>query len=306
MTLRVRVVAALLALGALGPVLGGCGGGEQGTASGGEPIAFEELAQAARSSADATSGRLAFSLELSMPGADEPFGLSGEGAFDAASERASLSLDLSSFAALLGSFFASLAGSDAPDLGDPDAWRIDVVQDGTDAYVRFPALDDQLPEGKSWVRGDESDANAQGIDFSELEQFTRTDPRELLDTLEAVSGEIETVGVERLRGVETTHYRATIDPARYEELAPKGRREQFGALVDQAVAQSGIGMIPVDVWLDGSGLVRKVAMDFSATQPGTSETDEASVTFELYDYGEPVEIDVPPAEQVVDASALKK
>jgi hypothetical protein len=306
MTSRLRVVAALLALGALGLLLGGCGGGSEGTVASGEPIAFEELAQAARTSADATSGRFAFSLEMSMPGVDDPFGLSGEGAFDAASERAALSIDMSSFATLLGGLFAGMAGPDAPDLGDPDAWRIDVVQDGTDAYVRFPALDDQLPEGKSWVRGDERGAHAQGIDFSELEQFTRTDPRELLDTLEAVSGEIETVGVEQLRGVETTHYRATIDPARYAELAPKGQHEQFGALVDEVVAQSGLGKIPVDVWLDGSGLVRKVAMGFSATQPGTTKTAEASVTFELFDYGEQVEIDVPPAEQVVDASALKK
>jgi hypothetical protein len=306
MTLRLRAVAArLLLLGLLAALAGGCGGND-GTVTSGEPVSLEALSAAASSSADATSGRLAFSLELSMPGSDDRFGFSGEGAFDAASERAELSLDMSSFAALLGGLFAGAAGSGAPDFDDPDGWRIEVVQDGNEAYVRFPALADQLPAGKSWVRADARDAGAQGIDFSELEQLTGTDPRELLRALEAVSGEIETVGTEELRGVETTHYRATIDPAEYAKLASKAQGEQLGELVDGIVAQSGLGAFPVDVWLDGSGLVRKVAMDLSATQPGTSEEFEASVSFELFDYGEPVEIELPPASRVVDASALKK
>ena len=49
----------------------------------------------------------------SFPGADEPFALSGEGAFDEPSERASFAVDMSSFAQLLGGFFAALAGPNA-------------------------------------------------------------------------------------------------------------------------------------------------------------------------------------------------
>ena len=61
----------------------------------------------------------------------------------------------------------------------------------------------------------------------------------------------------------------------------------------------------MDVWVDELGLVRKLTVAFSATQPGTTEQATASMSFELYDYGKDVEIALPPAAEVVDASALR-
>jgi hypothetical protein len=304
MTPRLRATIGLACVGVAGLALAACGGGGEAVATP-EPISLEQLTSAASTSADATSGRLAFSVEMSLPGTDDPFALSGEGAFDAASDRSALSVDMSSFAQLLGGLFGAMAGPDAPDFDDPDAWQIDVVQDGEVAYVRFPAMASELPDGKSWVRGDHDGLGANGVELDELQQFTKTDPREMLAFLRGVSGEIEAVGTEELRGTETTHYRATIDPADYEKLAPEEQREQLGALVDEIVGKSGIGKIPVDVWLDASGMVRKVGMTFSAAPPGSTETAESSVSFELWDYGEPVTIELPPASEVVDASVLE-
>jgi hypothetical protein len=85
---------------------------------------------------------------------------------------------------------------------------------------------------------------------------------------------------------------------------PAGKREELGSLADQLVARSGSGAMPVDVWVDGSGLVRKLAISFAATKAGTTDVTEASMTFELYDLGEDVEIALPAASEVVDASAL--
>ena len=285
----------------------GCGGSGGNTAVAGEPISFQELAKSASSSSDATSGRFAFDMTMSFPGADEPFAFSGEGAFDARSKRASFSVDMSSLASLLGGLFAGMAGSSTasgPDFDDPSAWKIEAVQDGTVSYVRFPALDEQLPNGKSWIRTDSRTAAGQGFDVSQFDQLASNDPRELFDFLQGVSGEIETVGLEVLRGVKTTHYRATIDPLEYAKLAPAEKQQELQSLVEQMADQSGLGEIPVDVWLDESGLVRKLTMAFSATQPGTSEQSNVSMTFELYDYGEAVDIALPPQSEVVDASAL--
>jgi hypothetical protein len=245
---------------------------------------------------------------MSFPGAEEPFAFSGEGAFDARSGRASFSMDMSSLASLLGGLFAGMAGPNtagAPDFDDPSAWKIEAVQDGTVSYVRFPALDEQLPSGKSWIRTDSHTAAGQGFDVSQFDQFTSNDPRELLDFLQDVSGEIETVGSEVLRGVRTTHYRATLDPLEYAKLAPAEKQQELQSLVEQMAAQAGLATIPVDVWLDESGLVRKLTMVFSATQPGTSERSDVSMTFELYDYGDRVDIDLPPESEVVDASAVR-
>jgi hypothetical protein len=296
--LRFAMLAALLA-----GVVAGCGGG--GPAVAGEPISLAELADAATTSADAATGRFEFSLEMIFPGSEEPFGFSGAGAFDTTADRASLSFDMSAFAGMLGGLFAGVAGSDAPDLGDPDAWRIDTVQDGLVMYMRFPAVADQLPGGKPWVRMELGSAGkAQGFDFSQLEQLTSNDPRKILDYLRAVSGEIETVGTEELRGVATSHYRATIDLRRYGKLVPAAEREELKTMLGEIVEQSGIGDIPVNVWVDESGLVRKLEVAFSATQPGTTESASVSMTFELYDYGKEIEIEVPAASDVVDAATL--
>lgn len=296
-------LSSLAMLAASVAALSGCGGG--GTVVSGEPISFEELSAAARTSADATSGRFSFAFTISAPDLEEPLSFSGEGAFDAASERAFVTLDLSSFGALLGGLFAGLAGADAPNLDDPSSWRVEAVQDGDAMYVRFPAVADELPAGKSWVRADPEQGSAvQGFDFSQFEQLAGNDPRDLLDVLRAASGEIEIVGTEELRGVQVTHYRATLDARRYAELASGEERDEGRALADEILAESGVESIPLDVWMDPSGLVRKLTLVVQATEPGTSETAEASMTFELWDYGEDVKIDVPPASQVADAAAL--
>jgi hypothetical protein len=303
--------AALAALLAALVTLAGCGGGaDDASVAPAEPISFEQLARAATTSTDATTGRFAFSMEMTMPGTTEPFTFSGEGAYDTTAERASLSLDFSSFARLLGGLFAGLGGANAPDVpdfGDPELWRIDVVQDGTVVYMRLPALGEQLPAGKSWVWSDAKNAGkleGGGFDFSELQDFAGDDPRELLEFLRAASGEVVTVGTETLRGVVTTHYRATVDLGEYERLVPASEREKLRSTFGEMVEQADVGELPVDVWLDRFGLVRKLSMAFSGTPPGATEPAEASMTFELFDYGKAVEVEVPRPEEVVDASVL--
>ncbi len=277
----------------------GCGGSESASVVSGQPIALEQLSRSADASAEATSGRFAFSMEVSFPGAEEAFSFSGEGAFDKPDERASFSVDMSAFAQLLGGFFAAFAGAgteDAPDFDDPAAWQIDVVQDGDTSYVRFPAISEKLPDGASWIRSDGEKVKVDGFEFGELEDFASTDPRELLRLLEAAGGEVEVVGVEEVRGAEATHYRVTIDPVEAAKATPGG----LGPLAEPLQARA--GDVPVDVWLDGDGLVRKLQVEISAQQ---QEAGSASVGFELWDYGDDVEIELPPADEVVDASALR-
>lgn len=301
--MRARLVAAaVLALLASGAA--GCGGSESVPALSGQPIALEELSKSAATSAGATSGRFAFDMRVGFPGAGEPMSFSGEGAFDKPSERASFAVDMSAFAQLLGGFFSAFAGpnaDDMPDFDDPSAWKIEVVRDGKVSYVHVPAVSKQLPEGKSWVRSDGKSVKVGGFEFGELEGFASSDPRQLLGLLESVGGEVETVGVEELRGTETTHYRATIDPVEYLKTATPDERTKLGPLAEQL--QSGSGEVPVDVWLDGDGLVRKIALETSPEERG--QVGSASVSFELWDYGEDVEIGLPPADEVVDSSALR-
>lgn len=296
--------AAVLAVLAIAVV--GCGGGK--TTEGMNPaISADQLVSSAETSAATTSGRFSFDLSARFPGADGPLSLSGRGAFDSSSKRASIAFDMSSLAKVLGGFFAGLAGPDAkglPDFDDPDGWKVQVIRDGNVSYVRLPALDAELPKGKSWIRGDERATAASGFDVHDLERLSAGDPRDVLDALRAVTGEVETMGTEKLRGVETTHYHAVVDPAELAARAARDGGQSRGTLFDGLTAQSGLGDVPVDVWLDASGLVRKLTLAFAATDPNTAQPNTAAVTFELWDYGRAVAIDLPPPSQVVGASSL--
>ena len=123
--------------------------------------------------------------------------------------------------------------------------------------------------------------------------------------LKAVSGSIEAVGSEELRGVETSHYRATIDVAKLEQLVPEAQRQSLGGL-DETAKQAGVTEIPLEIWIDADQQVRKLSIDLDAKQPGSDQAVKGSVVVELYDYGKPLEIELPPADQVVDAATLKK
>jgi hypothetical protein len=301
---RIRLAAPCLVATLTLAGMPGCGGSDAAQPVAGEPVSLEELSRSASTSAAAQSGRFSFGMTMSLPGAEEQFAFTGEGAFDTASDRASFSMDMSSLAKLLGGFVAGLAGPDAkdvPDFDDPSGWQIDAVQDGTVSYVRFPAVADRLPAGKSWIRTDGT-TDVQGFD---LDQFATSDPRTLLDVLNAASAEVETLGSEELHDVKTTHYRATIDPREYAKVTPTENREEFFSLVEQMGVQSGLVTIPVEVWLDSNGLVRKLSLEISSTRPGSPESGDASIAFELWDYGEDVEIALPPASLVVDASAIR-
>ncbi len=307
-------VAALVAL--LAVIAAGCSGS---TAAVPELSSFTNVAQ---TSAAADSASLSLEATVTVPGIDKELAFSADGAFDTPAKRSEMSVDLSSVAELMKSFASSLGGKVTGDLGSPEDWKLEVIQDGDTAYVHFPLLARQLPAGKSWLKGDAKTLSR--ADAGQLKQFgslAGTDPRDIFGLLKAVSGSIEAVGTDEIRGVETSHYRATIDTTKVERLIPEAQRQTLGGL-----GQSGRANIPIDVWIDADLRIRKLAIDLAEIEqepPATSAsgqsgaplfslgaggtTDiEGSVVLEVYDYGKSVDLDLPPADQVVDAATLKQ
>jgi hypothetical protein len=295
-----RALAVVLASAAL---LTGCGGGT--TAE--HALTLEGLAQAAATTSEASTGRFTFGMDMTAPDGYETITFSGYGAFDSAAEQSEMSLDMSSFASFFGAFGAGSSGAGG-DLTDPELWKIDAVLDGLVMYMRFPLLS-RLPDapfkGKDWVKIDlRRAAGTAGFDLDQLKEFTSNDPRDMLRMLQAVGGELQELGEEELHRVDTTHYGTTVDLLRYKKLFPPSQREKVGSMLDELVKQSGLREIPVEVWVDEDSLVHKMTMTMSATQPGTGQSFEASMRFELYDYGEPVDIDVPARSAVFDVTKL--
>jgi hypothetical protein len=144
--------------------------------------------------------------------------------------------------------------------------------------------------GKSWMK----------LDLGALGQGSSgaggglgdADPGGTLDALRGV-GDVERVGTETLRGVETTHYTATIDPQKALDETPAELRDK----VQKGLDELG-GPVPVDVWIDGDGQTRKIAMDVDA------KAGRVSTNIEYYDFGTDVDVSAPPADDVFDLRDL--
>jgi hypothetical protein len=144
----------------------------------------------------------------------------------------------------------------------------------------------------------------QGIDFSAL-AGAQGDPTSQLDQLRAVSGDVDVLGDDTVRGAATTHYGATIDLKRYPQVAPAGDRERVRKSVGRLIELSGSSTMPTEIWVDHRShrIVRsRFITHFKVPQGGRAEMD---MTMELYDFGVRVTgTDPPPPETVVDAADL--
>jgi len=161
------------------------------------------------------------------------------------------------------------------------------VMKGWRIYMTSPLLARQLPQGKTWVSLDLQKAGkAIGFDSSSLSAQT---PGQTLEQLKA-SGDVTKVGTETLDGVETTHYTATLDPAKI----PNGARLQ---------KLTGVSYQPVDVWIDSDNHVRRLHMAYSTSgsaSGGAGMSNEMTMTFS--DYGKNVGVTVPTDAETFDTT----
>jgi hypothetical protein len=275
----------------------GCGGSSGSS----EPMELHSLVGVADRSTKADTGRFEMSLRMSAPGMPKEFEIGASGAFDRLVERAEMTFDMSALVEMIG----SLGGGSTPDLGDPADWKLDMVQDGTVFYLRVPPfLAKQVPGGKAWVKGDLSTLTKTSGSLLGGSGFTGGDPRDVIRFLKAVAGDVQAVGREDVRGVSTSHYRATLDLQKLLALAGGSSQDSL-VNIDEMVKQAGLSSIPVDVWVDDESLLRRMEMTFAMTPAGAGGSASFSMSFDVFDYGKPLFIAVPPADQVADASTLQ-
>jgi hypothetical protein len=211
----------------------------------------------------------------------KPLVLTGEGAFDFKKKVGSMTIDMSA-------------------LGLPGAsGKVPMVLDGEVFYIKLPSVFGLGP--KPWLKVDLSTLGDQaGLDLSGLQQVGGSDPTSALNYLQGVSEDgITKVGDEKIRGVDTTHYKATIDLEKAKAQVDESLHDDY----DKIIEQLGRSTFPADVWVDGDNLVRKMRVSL---RPASEQNDAAPVTItqELYDFGTDVEVEVPPADQVGEFSSL--
>jgi len=241
--------------------------------------------QALQAAPDAVTEAGTASMEMVMEMAIEgrAIEMRATGAMDAEAQQMTMELDM-------GAMFRGLAEQTGESLPEGLDEPMRVVADGTTMYVQMPFLS-ALGAPSGWL----------SMDLEELGMGADTlgayDLRGTLETLRGATGEPEVVGTEEVRGVETTHYRVTVDLAQALEEAPESARaalEQMGG----AAGLEGAEMV-VDIWIDADGLPRRQSMDmgsmFGAMGMGAAS---ATMTIEYFDFGEPVDIEVPAPEEV--------
>jgi len=264
-------IATALALLAAAAALVGCGARS----------VVDPVAAAATKSQNAGGVHFSMRIAVDSPQLGETV-VTGQGSFD--QDQGDLTLDLSGLAQQLPmQLGGEVKAIYATENGDP------VV------YVGLPALANLLPGGKQWIRADLGRAaSAAGIDLSQILGQAGGNPADILGLLRA-SGEVTEVGQDVMDGTNVTHYHANVDLQK--ALTTKGvPTEVVQRLLDSGAPST----LPVDVWIGDDGLPRQVTAAYEV--PAGGSTTKAAVTLKLSDWGTPVSVQTPPADQVFEAN----
>ncbi|MEN3273143.1 MAG: hypothetical protein V7636_1904 [Actinomycetota bacterium] len=181
-----------------------------------------------------------------------------------------------------GSFTMSILGID-----------LETVSDGTTTYIHVPDGGKLPGATKPWVSVPNAGMSAGGGSFSGLQSATG-----MLDALRGIGGTIRTIGDEKVNGVGTTHYNVVVRLADAIAAAPESQRAQAKEALDQ-LDQLGASEMPVDVWITDDGIPVRQVMTFDGASGVSALAGlKMKVTVDLSDFGAPVKVDIPPADQV--------
>jgi hypothetical protein len=253
----------VLVLAALVLPLAACGGGGGGSSSNGASLSpLASVKTAARKSSSAPSEHVVVKGTATVSG--QPVLVSGSGDFDNVNHRGSVHSDVNA-----GGLSATL----------------DAVMNGTVFYLRSPLFSATIPTGKTWLKLDlQKLGKAANLDFGAL---LSQDPSQAFAQV-AASGSVVEVGDEKIDGVDTTHYRARVDPSK----VPQGAKIQ-------ALTKAKYG--PYHVWVGkDDGYVHRIQVSYSYSTNGVRQAVATTTTFS--DFGKKVSVDVPTDADSYDAT----
>jgi len=163
-----------------------------------------------------------------------------------------------------------------PNTQDGGLMKMEAISDGTTMYMHSSQFG-SLPDGAKWMTLDFS----HGDDDQETPVPASVDAKGELAFLEAVSDDVQKLGKTNVRGIETTHYRGSMDPA-------DGKGSPFD----------------VEAWIDAEGLMRRMRIVHSEPSDKGDGTTTIDMRMDFFDFGLEPEIEVPDSSEVFDATAM--
>jgi len=279
---RKRRISALLPLtvgSALALVAAACGGSALAT----RPLTPRQAVLASVTTTE-SSASAALNLSVSVNGV---LSLGGTTGGSAAGRQISLDITghgLFSFANRVGNLTL-----DVPLLGQGSVGTVQIEQVGGEIYVSTPRLT-AVDGGKQWVSFSLPDFQQDVGSSDPLISLADGNPSGTLGLLKDLSGTVSQVGKADIDGVPTTEYQAELDLA---------HPTTSSTIISSSLAQIlGLTSVPVDVWVDSAGRARQLSTTFSVL--GLTVTAQLDLT----DFGTPVSVTAPAADQVVPGSTL--
>jgi hypothetical protein len=159
---------------------------------------------------------------------------------------------------------------------------LDEVLDGKTVYVSSSFFSSFLPSGKKWLKLDVASASNT---FGPA-AFALTEKPGALPPLQ----DVHQVGTATVDGVQTTKYSAKVD------------RSKLSPAQKSALKSSHVTFGAIEVWVGSDGYVHRARIETSAQAGG--QKANIAVTSTMSNYGESVQVTVPPAGQTVDASKV--
>ena len=190
--------------------------------------------------------------------------------------------------------------------GAPRAVRI---YSGTTIYSRLLG---EAQTKRPWVRLDLTSLDPDEIDNDDveitdavrrLEQAQGFDnPLFLLKLLRGtLSGSVDELGREDIRGVPTTHYKLNVDREKAVEDEDEDVQDAYEAMFRTMFATRTV--LPGEVWLDDEGLPRRYTLTLKPNLRRRALAD-LRFTVEMFDIGQPVVIELPGKAETVEVDGL--
>jgi hypothetical protein len=251
------------------------------------PLGADTLANAL--AVTRTVERARIELRTTVAGAGNSLTFVHRGAFVQGGARVQAESDMTEAA-------AALAAAGQPMPGD---WShpTRIVVDGETVYSQLGPMAEALGrEPTDWTSAGLLAVMAQGATDNDALALA-LDPLGPLDLLERRVVEIgEGDGEDEIGGVRAVHLRATLALA---GETSDGATEPSAGSFEGRLRAAGVETLPVDVWVDRAGVVRRLMVRLDASLAGGSAESSLTTTFDVYDVGENLEVEVPDPADVI-------
>lgn len=162
---------------------------------------------------------------------------------------------------------------------------VKAILQGDTVYVKVEALKQLVGATKPWLKFPLSEVGAAGEVQKSLDQVRQFDLANVTKMVTA-SKDVKSVGTESVNGDDTTHYSGTFPVELAVATLPSDQQERAKANLAE------LKDVKFDIWVAADNLPRKLTLN------GSKEGATLNATLFFKGFNEPVNVEIPPADQV--------